>query len=44
VDLVVITTDHRSVDYAALCKRGVRVLDTRNATGPLGKLENVERL
>ena len=44
LDLIVITTDHRSVDYAALCKRGVRVLDTRNATGPLGKLENVERL
>lgn len=30
-DAVVITTDHSSVDYAALLKSARRVLDTRNA-------------
>jgi UDP-N-acetyl-D-glucosamine dehydrogenase len=31
-DCVVITTDHRDVDYAALCERARLVVDTRNAT------------
>ncbi len=31
-DCVLITTDHRSVDYAALCDRAQLVVDTRNAT------------
>jgi UDP-N-acetyl-D-glucosamine dehydrogenase len=31
-DCVVITTDHRSVDYAALVERAQLVVDTRNAT------------
>ena len=44
LDLVVITTDHLSVDYAAVCKRGIRMLDTRNATGQLGRLPHVELL
>ena len=31
-DCVVITTDHRNVDYAALVERAQLVVDTRNAT------------
>ncbi|HVT10199.1 MAG TPA: nucleotide sugar dehydrogenase [Polyangia bacterium] len=34
-DCVVITTDHRNVDYAALCERAQLVVDTRNATRAL---------
>lgn len=43
-DLVVITTAHSSVDYAEVCEKAVRVLDTRNATRELGSPPNVERL
>jgi UDP-N-acetyl-D-glucosamine dehydrogenase len=31
-DCVVITTDHKDVDYEALCERAQLVVDTRNAT------------
>jgi UDP-N-acetyl-D-glucosamine dehydrogenase len=31
-DCVVITTDHREVDYGALCERAQLIIDTRNAT------------
>ena len=34
-DCVLITTDHRNVDYAALCDRAQLVVDTRNATRAL---------
>ncbi len=34
-DCVVITTDHRNVDYAALVERAQLVVDTRNATRAL---------
>ena len=34
-DCVVITTDHRDVDYAALVERAQLVVDTRNATRAL---------
>ncbi len=34
-DCVVITTDHRNVDYAALVERAQLVVDTRNATRTL---------
>jgi UDP-N-acetyl-D-glucosamine dehydrogenase len=34
-DCVVITTDHRNVDYAALVERAQLVVDTRNATRSL---------
>ncbi|HVY41107.1 MAG TPA: nucleotide sugar dehydrogenase [Polyangia bacterium] len=34
-DCVLITTDHRNVDYAALCERAQLVVDTRNATRAL---------
>jgi len=34
-DCVVITTDHRAVDYAALVERAQLVVDTRNATRAL---------
>jgi UDP-N-acetyl-D-glucosamine dehydrogenase len=34
-DCVVITTDHRNVDYTALCERAQLVVDTRNATRAL---------
>ncbi len=43
-DLVVITTAHSAVDYSRVCEHAQRVLDTRNATGPLGRLPGVERL
>jgi UDP-N-acetyl-D-glucosamine dehydrogenase len=43
-DLAIITTAHRNVDYARLCARCQRILDTRNATGPLGPRKGVERL
>ena len=43
-DLVIITTAHRSVDYARVCERAPRVLDTRNATGGLDSGASVERL
>jgi UDP-N-acetyl-D-glucosamine dehydrogenase len=43
-DLVVITTAHRSVDYARVARLAPFVLDTRNATGPLGPFPNVEKL
>jgi UDP-N-acetyl-D-glucosamine dehydrogenase len=34
-DCVLITTDHRNVDYAVLCDRAQLVVDTRNATRAL---------
>src|SRR5206468_3690668 len=34
-DCVLITTDHRNVDYATLCDRAQLVIDTRNATRAL---------
>jgi UDP-N-acetyl-D-glucosamine dehydrogenase len=34
-DCVLITTDHRNVDYAALCDRAQLIVDTRNATRAL---------
>ena len=44
-DCVVIITDHKAYDYAALVKNARLVMDTRNATGKLGKnLKNVVRL
>ena len=43
-DLVVITTAHAGVDYARICARAPRVLDTRNATAGLGRVPGVERL
>ncbi len=43
-DLVVITTNHASVDYARLCRLAPRVFDTRNATAALGPQPDVEKL
>lgn len=36
-DCVVIITDHRYLDPAAIVKNAHRVVDTRNLTGPLGR-------
>ena len=35
-DLVVIVTDHTSVDYASVVKNAKHILDTRNSTKGLG--------
>lgn len=44
-DCVVIITDHQTYDYKELVKRAKLVIDTRNATGKVGKnLKNVVRL
>jgi UDP-N-acetyl-D-glucosamine dehydrogenase len=44
-DVVVIVTDHKSYDYAAIVKSARFVFDTRNATGKLGIHDaKVERL
>jgi UDP-N-acetyl-D-glucosamine dehydrogenase len=36
-DAVLILTDHKSIDYAALCQKAKLVLDTRNATRSVEK-------
>jgi UDP-N-acetyl-D-glucosamine dehydrogenase len=43
-NLVVIATDHSGVDYRRVAELAERVLDTRNATGQLGRPPNVEKL
>ncbi|NOT61698.1 MAG: nucleotide sugar dehydrogenase, partial [Acidobacteria bacterium] len=43
-DCAVIVTDHRAVDYQWVVERARLVVDTRNATRPLGALPNVIRL
>jgi UDP-N-acetyl-D-glucosamine dehydrogenase len=44
-DCVVIITDHQTYDYKKLVKQAKLVIDTRNATGKVGKnLKNVVRL
>ncbi len=43
-DCAIIVTDHRAVDYKWVVERAVLVVDTRNATRPLGVLANVIRL
>jgi UDP-N-acetyl-D-glucosamine dehydrogenase len=43
-DCAIIVTDHRKFDYPWIADRAKLVVDTRNATRPLGKLENVIRL
>jgi UDP-N-acetyl-D-glucosamine dehydrogenase len=43
-DCAIIVTDHRAVDYQWVVERATLVVDTRNATRPLGVLANVIRL
>ena len=43
-DAVVVVTNHKVYDYKAIIESAKFVFDTRNATGKLGKFENVERL
>jgi UDP-N-acetyl-D-glucosamine dehydrogenase len=43
-DCVIIVTDHRNVDYKWIVENAKLVVDTRNATRPLGELEKVIRL
>jgi UDP-N-acetyl-D-glucosamine dehydrogenase len=43
-DCVVIVTDHRNVDYRWVVENAKLVVDTRNATRPLGELAKVIRL
>jgi UDP-N-acetyl-D-glucosamine dehydrogenase len=43
-DCAVIVTDHRAVDYQWVVERAKLVVDTRNATRPLGAVANVIRL
>lgn len=43
-DCVVIVTDHRVVDYKWVVENAKLVVDTRNATRPLGEVEKVVRL
>ncbi|MCX6600219.1 MAG: nucleotide sugar dehydrogenase [bacterium] len=43
-DVVVITTDHSSVDYAMVVRRAPLVFDARNATAHLGEQPNVVKL
>jgi UDP-N-acetyl-D-glucosamine dehydrogenase len=44
-DAVVIVTDHKRYDYAAIVNKAKFVFDARNATGALGKCSpKVERL
>ncbi len=42
-DLVLITTDHKEVDYARVAELSPRLLDTRNATRELAN-KNIEKL
>lgn len=43
-DAVVIVTNHKVYDYKAVIESAKFVFDSRNATGKIGKFENVERL
>ncbi|MBM3324320.1 MAG: nucleotide sugar dehydrogenase, partial [Calditrichaeota bacterium] len=43
-DVVVITTDHRVLDYEWICSSARLVFDTRNATEKLGHRKNIVRL
>ncbi|HAX68604.1 MAG TPA: nucleotide sugar dehydrogenase [Anaerolineales bacterium] len=43
-DAVVIVTNHKVYDYMEIVKTAKFIFDSRNATGKLGKFENVERL
>lgn len=43
-DAVVIVTNHKVYDYKAVIESAKFVFDSRNATGKLGKFENVQRL
>ncbi|GAB4497418.1 MAG: nucleotide sugar dehydrogenase [Anaerolineales bacterium] len=43
-DAVLIVTNHKVYDYKAIIESAKFVFDSRNATGKLGKFENVERL
>jgi len=43
-DCVVLVTDHSSFDMARIAGGSAVLVDTRNATGPLGRLDNVIRL
>lgn len=43
-DCVVITTDHSNVDYSRVIQLAPLVMDTRNATGALGRHDHVVRL
>ncbi len=43
-DAVVIVTNHKVYDYKAIIESAKFVFDSRNATGKIGKFENVERL
>ncbi len=43
-DVVVIATDHGTVDYAWIAEHAKLLFDTRNATGKLGHRANVVRL
>lgn len=43
-DCVIIVTDHRTVDYKWVVENAKLVVDTRNATRPLGENEKIIRL
>ncbi len=43
-DLVLIATDHKTVDYELIVTHARRILDTRNATSAWRDADNVERL
>ncbi len=43
-DVVVICTDHSSIDYAKIAKQAKLIFDARNATKALGPLQNVVKL
>ena len=43
-DCVIIVTDHRTVDYKWVVENAKLVVDSRNATRPLGENEKIIRL